>query len=76
MYAVARSFCANVTLFGFYPFYKDSEGRDIKYHYFDNLKYNFVRKKGHNFLLEHKKLKELEKKGKLTMVVRDCKPRH
>ncbi|XP_038061901.1 CMP-N-acetylneuraminate-poly-alpha-2,8-sialyltransferase-like [Patiria miniata] len=75
MYAVARTFCSNITLFGFYPFYKDLEGRAVKYHYFDDVKFNFSRNKGHDFSLEHTKLKELERQGKLTLVVRDCKPR-
>ncbi|XP_038062133.1 CMP-N-acetylneuraminate-poly-alpha-2,8-sialyltransferase-like [Patiria miniata] len=75
MYAVARTFCSNISLFGFYPFYKDLEGRAVKYHYFDNGKFNFSLKTGHHFALEHTKLKELEKQGKLNLVVRDCKPK-
>ncbi|XP_038057133.1 CMP-N-acetylneuraminate-poly-alpha-2,8-sialyltransferase-like [Patiria miniata] len=75
MYAVARTFCSNITLFGFYPFYKDLEGRAVKYHYFDDVKFNFSRNRAHSFTGEHTKLKELEKQGKLTLVIRDCKPR-
>ncbi|XP_022081185.1 CMP-N-acetylneuraminate-poly-alpha-2,8-sialyltransferase-like [Acanthaster planci] len=75
MYAVARTFCSNITLFGFYPFYKDLEGRDIRYHYFDEVKYNFSLKRGHDFGKEYTKLRELEKQGNLKLVVRDCKPR-
>ncbi|XP_038079204.1 CMP-N-acetylneuraminate-poly-alpha-2,8-sialyltransferase-like [Patiria miniata] len=75
MYAVARTFCSNITLFGFYPFYKDLEGRAVKYHYFDDVKFNFSRNRRHSFTGEHTKLKELEKQRKLNLVVRDCKPR-
>ncbi|XP_022103951.1 CMP-N-acetylneuraminate-poly-alpha-2,8-sialyltransferase-like [Acanthaster planci] len=75
MYAVARTFCANINLFGFYPFYKDLEGRDIKYHYFDDVKFNYSLNRAHSWDLEHRKLKELERQGKLTLIVRDCKPR-
>ncbi|XP_038060864.1 CMP-N-acetylneuraminate-poly-alpha-2,8-sialyltransferase-like [Patiria miniata] len=75
IYTVARTFCSNITLFGFYPFHKDLEGRAVKYHYYDKRKLDFDRSKWHNFSMEHTILKELERQGKLTLVVRDCKPR-
>ncbi|XP_022081186.1 alpha-2,8-sialyltransferase 8B-like [Acanthaster planci] len=76
-FAAARTFCSNITLFGFYPFYKDLEGRDVKYHYYDATTYNFGgEKENHDFHVEYRMLQDLEKQGQLKLVVRDCKPRN
>ncbi|XP_071504458.1 CMP-N-acetylneuraminate-poly-alpha-2,8-sialyltransferase-like [Diadema antillarum] len=70
VYASATQFCSRITLFGFYPFYKDPTNRTLKYHYFDKARINFGSNL-HHMPNEYKVLQQLEDRGAIR-VVNDC----
>ncbi|XP_071807932.1 CMP-N-acetylneuraminate-poly-alpha-2,8-sialyltransferase-like [Asterias amurensis] len=72
-FVVARTFCDNISLFGFYPFYADPDGKPLRYHYFDDvLSYNFNNTRVHNFGREYKILQKLDAEKKLKLVAGSC----
>ena len=72
-FVVAQTFCDNISLFGFYPFYADPDGKPLRYHYFDDvLSYNFDNTRVHNFGKEYKILQKLDAEKKLKLVAGSC----
>ncbi|XP_022093692.1 CMP-N-acetylneuraminate-poly-alpha-2,8-sialyltransferase-like [Acanthaster planci] len=71
-FAVARTFCDNITLYGFFPFHEDQDGRKIPHHYFEDMEFSY-NGTVHNFLLEHQKLKELDTRGEVRLVTSACR---
>ncbi|KAJ8047959.1 Alpha-2,8-sialyltransferase 8B [Holothuria leucospilota] len=73
MLTVAETFCKNITLYGFYPYNKDSLGAPILHHsYQPNL--TEFHTKAHNFDEEHRLLKNVSKKGFFGLVLKPCTP--
>ncbi|XP_022093689.1 CMP-N-acetylneuraminate-poly-alpha-2,8-sialyltransferase-like [Acanthaster planci] len=72
IFAVARTFCDNITLYGFFPFHEDQDGRKIPHHYYEDVVEFSYNGTVHNFLLEYQKLKELDARGEVRLVTRAC----
>ncbi|KAK6492774.1 CMP-N-acetylneuraminate-poly-alpha-2,8-sialyltransferase [Huso huso] len=73
MYTMATRFCDEIHLYGFWPFPKDSHGKSVKYHYYDELKYRyFSNASPHRMPLEFKTLKMLHNKGALKLTTSKC----
>ncbi|XP_043919809.1 CMP-N-acetylneuraminate-poly-alpha-2,8-sialyltransferase [Protopterus annectens] len=74
MYTVATRFCDEIHLYGFWPFHKDSYGKLVKYHYYDELKYRYHSNVGpHRMPLEFKTLKALHQRGALKLTTEKCR---
>ncbi|XP_071965160.1 CMP-N-acetylneuraminate-poly-alpha-2,8-sialyltransferase-like [Antedon mediterranea] len=66
-FTVAASLCNNVTLYGFYPFYNDTNGKPLRYHYYD--KTNVLgNHRVHDMPKEYKLLTRLNASGVLRLV--------
>ncbi|XP_038064256.1 CMP-N-acetylneuraminate-poly-alpha-2,8-sialyltransferase-like [Patiria miniata] len=74
MFAVARTFCANVTLYGFYPFNEGPHGERIPHHYYEDMDFQYQTAK-HDFVLEFMKLQDLQTKGEIKLQTRACRKR-
>ena len=72
-FAVARTFCSNITLFGFYPFNEGPNGGRIPHHYYEDMDFEYQTAR-HDFILEFQKLKALEAKGEIKMKTKACLP--
>ncbi|XP_072137425.1 CMP-N-acetylneuraminate-poly-alpha-2,8-sialyltransferase-like isoform X1 [Mobula birostris] len=73
MYTLATRFCDEIHLYGYWPFPKDAKGAQVKYHYYDNLKYRYFSHAGpHRMPLEFKTLKSLHDKGALKLTTGKC----
>ncbi|XP_066263310.1 CMP-N-acetylneuraminate-poly-alpha-2,8-sialyltransferase-like isoform X2 [Branchiostoma lanceolatum] len=68
---MASTFCHRINLYGFYPFTKDTRGKDIRYHYYDNVK---PRRKGSvdNYPTEFMVNKRLHRLGVVNHVIDKC----
>ncbi|XP_071949389.1 CMP-N-acetylneuraminate-poly-alpha-2,8-sialyltransferase-like [Antedon mediterranea] len=71
LYTIATTFCDEITLYGFYPFHSDSQGRDIQYHYYEDIPYKYENNV-HDFPAEFDHLQKLEKIGALKLVTGKC----
>ncbi|XP_072043379.1 CMP-N-acetylneuraminate-poly-alpha-2,8-sialyltransferase-like [Amphiura filiformis] len=73
MYAIARTFCSHITLYGFYPYEEDDQGRRIQHHYYNDMDFMY-RGKVHNFVTEFKQLKTIaeHRDDELRLVVDKC----
>ncbi|XP_033108061.1 alpha-2,8-sialyltransferase 8B-like isoform X2 [Anneissia japonica] len=71
MFTVAASLCNSTTLYGFYPFYNDTKGNPLQYHYYDKRNVNLQAHKTHNMPREYELLKKLNQSGFLSLVT-DC----
>ncbi|XP_019613667.1 PREDICTED: CMP-N-acetylneuraminate-poly-alpha-2,8-sialyltransferase-like isoform X1 [Branchiostoma belcheri] len=69
LYVLATCLCDQVHLYGFYPFDKDEKGRDIKYHYFGELK-NSTR--NHNMTEEYRAFQRLHQRKALVLHTEPC----
>ncbi|KAM9517450.1 CMP-N-acetylneuraminate-poly-alpha-2,8-sialyltransferase isoform 1-T1 [Salvelinus alpinus] len=73
MYTLATRFCDEIHLYGFWPFPRDANGKIVKYHYYDMLKYRYFSNAGpHRMPLEFKTLKMLHSKGALKLTTSKC----
>ncbi|KAJ8047968.1 Alpha-N-acetylneuraminide alpha-2,8-sialyltransferase [Holothuria leucospilota] len=71
MLTIAETFCKDITLYGFYPYQKDSSGAHILHHYYEpNLK--DFHTDAHDFEEEHTLFKSLHKRKFLRLVVERC----
>ncbi|XP_072020648.1 CMP-N-acetylneuraminate-poly-alpha-2,8-sialyltransferase-like [Amphiura filiformis] len=71
LFTAAVTFCDKISLYGFYPFHTDRYNNTIKYHYYEDVEFNFdtnVHKMPNEFL----KLTELHKKGAIRHVTDRC----
>ncbi|CAH1249420.1 ST8SIA4 [Branchiostoma lanceolatum] len=68
---MASTFCHRINLYGFYPFTKDTRGKDIRYHYYDNVK---PRRQGSvdNYPTEFMVNKRLHRLGVVNHVIDKC----
>ncbi len=73
MFAIAKSFCQKITLYGFYPYQRDpATGRHIQHHYFEeDLTFQYQTAE-HDFIDEFNKLNNLHEKGEITLVTGKC----
>lgn len=72
---LALSYCREVHLFGFWPFSNmvDKTIKDVPYHYFDKVQYNFSDKSAtHDMQLEFSVLLQLHNLGVLKLHVGEC----
>lgn len=73
MYTLATRFCDEIHLYGFWPFPKDLNGKAVKYHYYDDLKYRYFSNAGpHRMPLEFKTLNVLHNRGALKLTTGKC----
>ncbi|XP_053157137.1 CMP-N-acetylneuraminate-poly-alpha-2,8-sialyltransferase isoform X2 [Hemicordylus capensis] len=73
MYTLATRFCDEIHLYGFWPFPKDINGKSVKYHYYDDLKYRyFSNASPHRMPLEFKTLNVLHNRGALKLTTGKC----
>ncbi|KAF6357612.1 CMP-N-acetylneuraminate-poly-alpha-2,8-sialyltransferase [Rhinolophus sinicus] len=73
MYTLATRFCDEIHLYGFWPFPKDLNGKAVKYHYYDDLKYRyFSNASPHRMPLEFKTLNVLHNRGALKLTTGKC----
>uniref|UniRef100_A0A670JAA3 CMP-N-acetylneuraminate-poly-alpha-2,8-sialyltransferase n=1 Tax=Podarcis muralis TaxID=64176 RepID=A0A670JAA3_PODMU len=73
MYTLATRFCDEIHLYGFWPFPKDINGKPVKYHYYDDLKYRFFSNASpHRMPLEFKTLSMLHNRGALKLTTGRC----
>ncbi|KAI8496454.1 hypothetical protein Bbelb_257530 [Branchiostoma belcheri] len=65
----ALTFCTRISLYGFYPFLKDANGRNVSYHYYpnDDLK-NEIR----NFSVDYAISQRYDKLGVIRHVIDRC----
>ncbi|XP_036624659.1 CMP-N-acetylneuraminate-poly-alpha-2,8-sialyltransferase isoform X2 [Trichosurus vulpecula] len=73
MYTLATRFCDEIHLYGFWPFPKDLNGKEVKYHYYDNLKYRYFSNAGpHRMPLEFRTLDGLHNRRALKLTTGKC----
>ncbi|XP_033108052.1 CMP-N-acetylneuraminate-poly-alpha-2,8-sialyltransferase-like [Anneissia japonica] len=72
MFTAAAAFCADITLYGFYPFKIDNRGRQIRHHYFENLQFDYNYNRIHNFQKEFSLLQTLDKMNVLHLKTTPC----
>ncbi|XP_066286255.1 alpha-N-acetylneuraminide alpha-2,8-sialyltransferase-like [Branchiostoma lanceolatum] len=73
MISSALSFCEEVTVYGFWPFRKDRNGRDVKYHYSHGEEHDGgIENEWHRMDREFVKLVELYKDGVIKLVTQNC----
>ncbi|XP_033106550.1 alpha-N-acetylneuraminide alpha-2,8-sialyltransferase-like isoform X3 [Anneissia japonica] len=65
----ALTFCEEIHLYGFWPFYTDLHNRSLSYHYYENLK---LKIHAHDFDNEFKELLWLHSEGILQLHVDKC----
>ncbi|XP_033100855.1 CMP-N-acetylneuraminate-poly-alpha-2,8-sialyltransferase-like [Anneissia japonica] len=71
IFAFARTFCQNITLYGFYPFDENHHRTPIWRHYFENATFNFQSQQ-HDMVHEFTKLSAMHLRGEVTMVTDKC----
>ncbi|XP_072551067.1 alpha-2,8-sialyltransferase 8B [Salminus brasiliensis] len=75
MYTMATRFCDEIHLYGFWPFARDSDGKPVKYHYYDTLKYQYTSSSSpHTMPLEFRTLSTLHRQGALRLHTGTCEP--
>ncbi|XP_047245860.1 alpha-2,8-sialyltransferase 8B [Girardinichthys multiradiatus] len=73
MYTMATRFCEEIHLYGFWPFPLGPQGRPVKYHYYDSLKYEYTSSSSpHTMPLEFRTLKTLHRQGALRLHTGSC----
>ncbi|XP_034032432.1 alpha-2,8-sialyltransferase 8B [Thalassophryne amazonica] len=73
MYTMATRFCEEIHLYGFWPFPLDPQGKPVKYHYYDTLKYEYTsRSSPHTMPLEFRTLSTLHRQGALRLHTGTC----
>lgn len=73
MYTLATRFCEEIHLYGFWPFPHDPQGRAVKYHYYDTLKYEYTSSSSpHTMPLEFRTLSSLHRQGALRLHTGTC----
>ncbi|CAB1415652.1 unnamed protein product [Pleuronectes platessa] len=73
MYTMATRFCDEIHLYGFWPFALDPQGKPVKYHYYDTLKYEYTsRSSPHTMPLEFRTLNALHRQGALRLHTGTC----
>ncbi|XP_058502617.1 alpha-2,8-sialyltransferase 8B [Solea solea] len=73
MYTLATRFCDEIHLYGFWPFSLDPDGKPVKYHYYDALKYEYTsRSSPHTMPLEFRTLSTLHRQGALQLHTGSC----
>ncbi|XP_071949833.1 CMP-N-acetylneuraminate-poly-alpha-2,8-sialyltransferase-like [Antedon mediterranea] len=70
LYTVAASLCKTVSLYGFYPFHKSPNGRELKHHYFEERTMNYSTL--HRMPEEFKMFTILHKAGFINLVTDSC----
>ncbi|XP_071941020.1 alpha-N-acetylneuraminate alpha-2,8-sialyltransferase ST8SIA3-like [Antedon mediterranea] len=68
IFSFARTFCKNITLYGFYPFDENHHSTPIWRHYFENATFDFQGKQ-HDMVHEFTKLTAMHLRGDVTMMV-------
>ncbi|XP_024235233.1 alpha-2,8-sialyltransferase 8B-like [Oncorhynchus tshawytscha] len=73
MYTMATRFCEEIHLYGFWPFPQDSQGKPVKYHYYDTLTYEYTSHASpHTMPLEFRTLSSLHRQGALRLHTGSC----
>uniref|UniRef100_A0A3B5MUF0 ST8 alpha-N-acetyl-neuraminide alpha-2,8-sialyltransferase 2 n=1 Tax=Xiphophorus couchianus TaxID=32473 RepID=A0A3B5MUF0_9TELE len=73
MYTMATRFCEEIHLYGFWPFPLGPQGRPVKYHYYDTLKYEYTSSSSpHTMPLEFRTLSTLHRQGALRLHTGSC----
>ncbi|XP_047451914.1 alpha-2,8-sialyltransferase 8B isoform X2 [Mugil cephalus] len=73
MYTMATRFCEEIHLYGFWPFPLDPQGKPVKYHYYDTLKYEYTSSSSpHTMPLEFRTLSTLHRQGALRLHTGTC----
>ncbi|XP_041853310.1 alpha-2,8-sialyltransferase 8B [Melanotaenia boesemani] len=73
MYTMATRFCEEIHLYGFWPFPLDPQGKAVKYHYYDTLKYEYTSSSSpHTMPLEFRTLNTLHRQGALRLHTGTC----
>uniref|UniRef100_A0A3B4UCD2 ST8 alpha-N-acetyl-neuraminide alpha-2,8-sialyltransferase 2 n=1 Tax=Seriola dumerili TaxID=41447 RepID=A0A3B4UCD2_SERDU len=73
MYTMATRFCEEIHLYGFWPFALDPQGKPVKYHYYDTLKYEYTSSSSpHTMPLEFRTLSTLHRQGALRLHTGTC----
>lgn len=73
MYTMATRFCEEIHLYGFWPFPQDSQGKSVKYHYYDTLTYEYTSHASpHTMPLEFRTLSSLHRQGALRLHTGSC----
>ncbi|XP_072044287.1 alpha-2,8-sialyltransferase 8B-like isoform X3 [Amphiura filiformis] len=68
----ATAICNRISLYGFYPFYKDENNKPLSNHYYENLKFNFTSDSVHTYNEEYSLLRELNRTGAIRLVTSPC----
>ncbi|XP_071963546.1 alpha-2,8-sialyltransferase 8B-like [Antedon mediterranea] len=71
MFSAMNYYCDKISLYGFFPFYKDTHGRPIRHHYYETVKYNYTDSR-HSMPQEYVSLTQLNKDGVLRLVTDQC----
>lgn len=73
MYTLATRFCEEIHLYGFWPFPLDRQGKPVKYHYYDALRYEYTSSSSpHTMPLEFRTLSVLHRQGALRLHTGTC----
>ena len=75
VFTAAVTFCDKISLYGFYPFYKDCYNNSVKYHYYDD-RYVNMKTNVHKMPREFQQLINLHDDGILRLVTDKCEQRH
>ncbi|XP_072044286.1 CMP-N-acetylneuraminate-poly-alpha-2,8-sialyltransferase-like isoform X2 [Amphiura filiformis] len=69
----ANAICNRISLYGFYPFYKDENNKTLSNHYYDTAKFNFTSDSVHAYNYEYSLLSELNRTGAIRLVTSACR---
>ncbi|XP_072043385.1 CMP-N-acetylneuraminate-poly-alpha-2,8-sialyltransferase-like isoform X2 [Amphiura filiformis] len=69
----ATAICNRISLYGFYPFYKDESNKSLYNHYYDTAQFNFTSDSVHAYNYEYSLLSELNRTGAIRLVTSPCR---
>ncbi|XP_072036350.1 CMP-N-acetylneuraminate-poly-alpha-2,8-sialyltransferase-like [Amphiura filiformis] len=71
LFTTAVPFCDKISLYGFYPFHIDRYNNSIKYHYYEDVEFNFTTNQ-HRMPKEYVRLSALHEQGVIRLVTDKC----
>ncbi|XP_072048442.1 alpha-2,8-sialyltransferase 8B-like isoform X2 [Amphiura filiformis] len=71
-FTFAAALCNKITVYGFYPFYRDENNNPVSNHYYETTKFNFTSDTNHTYHHEYFLLKHLNRTGAIRLVTSHC----
>ncbi|XP_072018037.1 alpha-2,8-sialyltransferase 8B-like [Amphiura filiformis] len=71
-FTFAATICNKISVYGFYPFYKDENNNPISNHYYDTENFNFTSDTAHTYNHEYSLLRALNRSNAIRLVTSRC----